>query len=120
MTPSCCPGHAWYENGQSAFGGPAYDLYMRLDAMFVRLARRLGAVEHHFPSFIPARNLAKMNYFHSFPHAVTFPVSLDRDEENLEKFRRTADQDALAGKGVTLTEILEVKDVLTPAACYHF
>ena len=48
MTTSCCAGHAWYENGQSAFAGPAYDLYMRLDAMFVRLARRLAAVEHHF------------------------------------------------------------------------
>lgn len=120
MTMSCCPGHAWYENGQSAFYGPAFDLYMKLDAMFVRLARRLGAVEHHFPSFIPAKNLAKMNYFHSFPHAVTFPVSLDRDEENLEKFRKDADRDALAGKGLTLTNTIEVKDVLTPAACYHF
>ena len=114
-----CPGHTW-DGSQSSFTGPALDLYRRLDAMFVRLADRIGGQDHAFPTMISAKTLAKMNYFTSFPHAVTFAVALDRDEQNLERFRADADRDAGDGRGLTLTATQPVHEVLTPAACYHF
>jgi seryl-tRNA synthetase len=114
-----CPGHSW-DGTQSSFTGPALDLYRRLDAMFARLAERIGAEDHTFPTMISAKTLAKMKYFTSFPHTVTFAVALDSDEQNLDRFRKDADRDAADGKGIILTDMQPVQQVLTPAACYHF
>jgi hypothetical protein len=58
-----------------------------------------------------------MDYFHSFPHLVTFPVALDPDPENLSKF---SSGEVLTGEGVQLTLTSPIRHVLTPAACYHF
>src|SRR5262245_51268242 len=79
-------GLQWYGNGQSAFSGELLDLFRKLDALFLRWASESGAAEHVFPTFIPATALAKLDYFHSFPHLVTFPVVLDASETNLKQF----------------------------------
>ena len=120
MAESRCAGHAWYENGQSAFSGPALALYQRLDAAFVRLARRMGAEDHAFPTMIPAAALARIDYFRSFPQLATFAATLHDDDANLDRFRADADEDAAAKRGLVLTQLAPVRDVLTPAACYHF
>ena len=112
------PGYRWHENGQSAFSGALLSLYRRLDCLFLRWAAERGAAEHRFPTFIPARELDRLDYFRSFPHLVTFPVALDPAKDNLAAFARGAPLD---GHGnVQLTERAPVSDVLTPAACYHF
>ena len=72
--------YRWLENGQSAFGGKLLGLYRALDRCSCPWADSFRAVEYRFPVFIPARELAKMDYFRSFPHLVTFPVALDPDE----------------------------------------
>jgi seryl-tRNA synthetase len=112
------PGHRWYESGQSAYSGPTLRLYHRLDALFQRWAARYGAVEHLFPPFIPASALARLDYFRSFPHLVTFPATLRADVANLEGFTAGAPIDE--GGEVRLAALAPVRDVLTPAACYHF
>lgn len=111
-------GLAWHENGQSSLSGSLLGLEGALDRLFLSWAGAWSADEYRFPPFIAARELARLDYFHSFPHLVTFPTVLDADEENLGRF---AAGDALADDGsVRLTATLPIRDVLTPAACYHF
>src|SRR6266481_5953855 len=112
------PEYHWYESGQSVLSGSLLELYRRIDNMFLRWAAESQAAEFFFPTFISARELAKLDYFRSFPHLVTFPASLDPAEDNLKRFTEgnPMDQDGC----VHLTAIEPVCNVLTPAACYHF
>jgi seryl-tRNA synthetase len=58
-----------------------------------------------------------MDYHHTFPHLFTFPVTLDSADANLRAF---ADGTPLDDAGVVhLTQAAPIRDVLTPAACYH-
>jgi hypothetical protein len=117
-TASCCPGHIWHGGGQSSFTGPALGLYRALDGVFSRLAAEAGAAEHVFPTFLPAAMLGRLDYFYGFPHLATFAAALDEDEGNLDSFRRQA---GIRPDGsVGLTRLAPVREVLTPAACYHF
>jgi len=112
------PGLRWNENGQSSLSGDLLELERRLERMFLRWAAREGADEHRFPTFLPARELQKLDYFRSFPHLVTFPVVLDADRANLESFVKG--EPIGADGGIRLTRAAPIRDVLTPAACYHF
>jgi seryl-tRNA synthetase len=112
------PDYRWLENGQSVLSGALLGLYRRLDQMFLDWAGESGAQEFLFPPFIPAHELAKLDYFRSFPHLVTFPVSLDSDPENLQRF---IEGEPLDSHGeVHLTLRAPIREALTPAACYHF
>jgi seryl-tRNA synthetase len=108
----------WDPCGQASFGGQLLKLYQSLDAFFVRWAASIDASEFAFPTFIEAAQLNKVGYFKSFPHLVTFPVSLDSQEEALRNFVNSGPLD---DKGnVILGATAPVNQVLTPAACYHF
>jgi seryl-tRNA synthetase len=109
---------AWYDSGQSVLSGSLLDLYRRIDSMFLRWAAECQAAEYLFPTFISAQELAKLDYFRSFPHLVTFPASLDAADENLKRFTEGTPLDE-QGR-VQLTALEPVRNVLTPAACYHF
>src|SRR5215213_1232582 len=109
--------YRWLENGQSAFSGKILDLYRDLDGMFLDWAGAFGAVEYRFPALISARELARIDYFRSFPHLVTFPVALDPSDSNIQRF--IDNSNAGDGGEVELTSIAPVRDALTPAACYH-
>jgi seryl-tRNA synthetase len=118
MDLKALPGYGWMENGQSTFSGKLLELYRRLDKLFLSWAAACGAAEYRYPTFIPARELAKIDYFRSFPHLVTFPVVLDVSEENLKRF---TEGEPLDSNGeINLTRAAPIRDVLTPAACYHF
>ena len=112
------PGLRWLPNGQSILSGPLLELFRSLDRLFLGWASALGAEEHRFPPFLPAVELDKVDYFRSFPHLATFPVTLDSEESNLRHFQQgtpVGPDGALA-----LAKTTPVRDVLTPAACYHF
>ena len=112
------PGYNWSASGQSTLSGNLLDLYRRLDRLFLRWAEECGAGEYRFPPFIAARELAKLDYFRSFPHLVTFATTLDAGDENLKRF---AAGEPINGAGeVQLTAQSPIREVLTPAACYHF
>src|SRR5262249_43552426 len=71
-----------------------------------------------FPAVLPASELDRLDYFRSFPHLATFPVVLDDSPENL---RRLASGGAVGEDGaIPLPSLAPVREVLTPAACYHF
>jgi seryl-tRNA synthetase len=112
------PEYRWYESGQSSLSGSLLELYRRIDNMLVRWAAECQAEEFFFPTFISAQELAKLDYFRSFPHLVTFPAVLDMDDANLKRF---VDGNPMDAQGcVHLTSLDSIRNVLTPAACYHF
>jgi seryl-tRNA synthetase len=112
------PGYNWSESGQSTLSGSLLDLYRRLDRLFLRWAQDCGADEYRFPPFIAARELSKLDYFRSFPHLVTFATTLDAGEGNLKRF--AAGEPVNEAGEVQLTGQSPIREVLTPAACYHF
>jgi seryl-tRNA synthetase len=118
MDLAAIPGCRWHPSGQTAFSGPALRLFRRLDALFLEWAAESSAAEHHFPTFIAAAALHRLDYFRSFPHLVTFPVSLDPEEANLRAF--TGGQPVGPQGEIQLARAAPIRDVLTPAACYHF
>ncbi len=105
------------DRGQAVLSGELLDLDRRLDEVFTAWARSWDAVEYRFPACIEARQLERLDYFRSFPHLATFPVTLDRHEDNLEAF---AEGGRCSESGaVELTALAPAEHVLTPAACYH-
>jgi len=116
VVPLDLPGLTWLPSGQSALSGDLLELDDRLDGVFRSWAGQRGAAAYRVPTFIAASDLARLDYFYSFPHLITFPVTLEASEANLARF---AEQAPAAGE-VRLTETAPVRDVLTPAACYHF
>ena len=116
VAPLDVPGLTWFPSGQSALSGDLLELDGRLDGVFRGWADQRRATQYRVPTFIAVADLARLDYFHSFPHLVTFPVSLEASADNLARF---AAQPAAGGE-VRLTETSPVRDVLTPAACYHF
>jgi seryl-tRNA synthetase len=111
------PGLRWVGNGQAVLSGALLDLAERVDRRFLALAAGWGAADHRFPTFLPATVLERIDWFRSFPQLATFPVSLDPDEENLARFvaGRPVDEHGR----VLPTGLAPIRDVLTPAACYH-
>lgn len=116
--PERLPGLRWHPSGQSSLSGAPLGLFRRLDALFQAWAAECGAEAHRFPAFIAARELARLDYFRSFPHLVTFPVTLDPDPANLSAFAQS--QPLGQDGGVRLAATAPVREALTPAACYHF
>ena len=111
-------GYGWADIGQSTLSGSLLALFHRLDRLFLKWAHECRAEEYRFPPFIPARELSKLDYFRSFPHLVTFATTLEPGDDNLKRF---AEGEPLNDAGdVQLTIQSPVREVLTPAACYHF
>ena len=118
MSTGSVPGLRWMENGQCSLSGDLLLLERRLEEVFLGWAAEERAAEHRFPTFLPARELQKLDYFRSFAHLVTFPVALDADPANLKEFARG---EPLSADGeIRLARASPIRDVLTPAACYHF
>ena len=105
------------DRGQTVLSGDLLALDRRLDAIFTGWARHWNAVEYRFPACVEARHLERLDYFRSFPHLATFPVTLSREKENIESFARGEPCDP--GGKVDLPKLAGTEHVLTPAACYH-
>ncbi len=107
----------WQDFGQASLSGSLLRLYRKIDELFLSWADALAAEEYCFPPFISAAQMAKLDYFNSFPHLLTMPVTLEDDLSNLESFAA----DAIGSDGALKPgRLAPVKQVLTPAACYHF
>lgn len=110
-------GLAWRPAGQAVLSGPLYRLATACDRAFALLAGAWDAEPEEHPAFLDAVTLQAVDYLASFPQLATFPVSLDADEANLAAF---AGRDPLDADGaVRLARTAPVREVLTPAACYH-
>ncbi|MBX9694287.1 MAG: hypothetical protein K2Z81_18020, partial [Cyanobacteria bacterium] len=93
-----------------------------LDGIFQDWAKDLAATEYYFPPFLSAAQMARLDYFKSFPHLITIPVVLKDEKANLQTFADAPFQDSRTGarSSLNLTELQAPAQVLTPAACYHF
>jgi len=110
-------GLRWQAFGQSVLSGPLFELLQRVDRSIVELAKEWHATEFQFPTLIAARELGRLDYFRSFPHLATFATYLDPEEANLKQFTQG---DVLDEQGaLQFTRTAPVREVLTPAACYH-
>jgi len=110
------PGLRWLANGQSVLSGPLLALADRLDTQFLKWAADFGAGDYRFPTFLPASVLERIDWFRSFPQLATLPACLDAGEENLARFTEGS---PVVDGAVRPTALAPIRDVLTPAACYH-
>ena len=106
-----------HATGLWAIHGSLLELDHQLDATFLSWARQLKAPEYRFPQFLAVEHLDRLQYFSSFPHLVTFAVTLDRDEEELKRFAE--EHEVSADGSLELPMTPRVTHVVTPAACYH-
>lgn len=114
---STLPGLNWQENGQLSLSGNLLRLYKKIDQKILSFIPDIIFEEQQFPPFISAEQLHKLDYLHGFPHLITMPVVLDSNQENLQAFTAAPlDENG----NLNLTNVAPCREVLTPAACYHF
>jgi hypothetical protein len=113
------PGLEWLTSGQAVLSGPLLEAFRFLDVRFARWARDAGAAEYRFPLFLSAGDLQRFDYLRAFPHQATFPAALDEDPAALRAFAEAAEPLDPEG-ALRLGRLAPVREVLTPAACYHF
>ena len=88
------------------------------ESRFLDLAASFDAPPHRFPTLIPARYLERVNYFHSFPHSLTFATHLREDLDTIDHFSQHAACDE-HGLNVPPGSFARVQALLSPAVCYH-
>jgi tRNA synthetase class II core domain (G, H, P, S and T) len=110
-------GLTWHDSGQVSLQGPLLALLRDCDRAFLAFAAAWGAVDEVHPALIPAAALDRVGYLDSFPHLANFAVALDAGDANLEAFR--AGEPVDPDGQVRLTRLAPVRELLTPAACYH-
>jgi seryl-tRNA synthetase len=104
--------------GQVALSGLPLRLFRYFDRAFEAFGDPWGAEPVLTPTLIPARALAKCDYFRSFPHNVTFACHLREDAACVEGFRgRHQEREDLDGRALADMETPEA--CLSPAVCYH-
>jgi seryl-tRNA synthetase len=88
------------------------------ESEFMDLAESFGAEPYRFPTLIPATYLEKVNYFHAFPHSLTFATHLREDLDVIQDFSDHASCDE-HGIDVSMDSFSKVQAMLSPAVCYH-
>ncbi|MEO8218107.1 MAG: hypothetical protein ABI718_13590, partial [Acidobacteriota bacterium] len=114
--PISIPGLHWSADGQATLSGPLLRRFEELESLFRGLGEKWNAQEVRFPPLISVGELQRIQYFRSFPHLFTAAVALDGMRDNLEEF--TSANSSGAGE-LRLTRTAAVREILTPAACYH-
>ena len=88
------------------------------ESRFRELAVSFGASPYRFPTLIPARYLERVNYFHSFPHSLTFVTHLREDLDAIDHFAQHAACDE-HGLNEPAGSFAPIQTLLSPAVCYH-
>jgi hypothetical protein len=115
--PLADAGLIWHDSGVVGLRGPLLGLQRDCDEAFLAIAAHWAAEEEVHPPFIAAAHLDRVDYLDAFPQLANFPVALDQETANLDAFR--AGPPTGADGAVRLARLAPVRDLLTPAACYH-
>ena len=109
-------GLAWNPHGLIGLTGPLHALSERIDRRFLDLASSFKAEAQAFGPLLSVQDLRKIDYFSAFPHLVTFPASVEPEQDNLREF--AARNGADAEGPLCTTRNAPIHSVLAPAACY--
>ena len=85
---------------------------------FLQMAAGFQAAPHRFPTLISAEKLGRVNYFHAFPHSLTFATHLREDLDVINDFAEHAEYEA-TGLNAPLESFSKIQALLSPAVCYH-
>lgn len=108
-------GLCWHPSGQAGLRGPLLALADRCDRAFMSLAAIWDASKEHHPASLPAARLQRVDYLRSFPHQASLSARLD--PAGLTDF---LSGEVLDEHGeVAVSRLSPIREVLTPAACYH-
>jgi hypothetical protein len=88
------------------------------ESKFRWLAGTFDARPYRFPTLIPAKYLGRINYFHSFPHYLTFATHLREDLDVIDAFSQSASYDE-HGLVASHESFAQIQALLSPAVCYH-
>ncbi len=88
------------------------------ESQFLALADSFEARPYRFPTLIPARYLERVNYFHAFPHSLTFATHLREDLDAIDQFAQHAACDS-RGLSTPSQSFARIETLLSPAVCYH-
>jgi hypothetical protein len=88
------------------------------ESRFLELADSFAAAPYRFPTLIPARYLERVNYFHAFPHSLTFVTHLREDLDVIDQFAQEAHCEE-HGLSAPSDSFAQVQALLSPAVCYH-
>ena len=112
------PGVHFLGLGQAALDGIALRLFRYFDRTFEALGEMWPVEPLLTPTLIPARVLAKCDYFRSFPQNVTFASHLEPNVQTIDSFRtRHADRETL--DDAAASDMPSPDTCLSPATCYH-
>ncbi len=104
--------------GIFALGPLLTRLIAYFEGRFLELAESFGANPYRFPTLIPARYLERVNYFHAFPHSLTFATHLREDLDVIDHFAQHAACDE-HGLNTPPESFSAIQTLLSPAVCYH-
>jgi seryl-tRNA synthetase len=108
-------GLCWHPSGQAGLRGPLLALADRCDRAFMSLAAIWDASKERHPASLPAAWLQRVDYLRSFPHQASLSARLD--PAGLTVF---LSGEVLGEQGeVAVSRLSPIREVLTPAACYH-
>jgi hypothetical protein len=105
-------------NGIFSLGPLLTRLIDYFESRFLELADSFGAAPYRFPTLIPAKYLERVNYFHAFPHSLTFATHLREDLDAIDHFAQNAACDE-HGLNSPPESFAQVQALLSPAVCYH-
>jgi seryl-tRNA synthetase len=104
--------------GLFALGPLVSRLIEYFERRFLELGESFGANPYRFPTLIPARYLDRVNYFHAFPHSLTFATHLREDLDVIDHFAQHAACDE-HGLNIPGESFAPIQTLLSPAVCYH-
>lgn len=106
-------------NGIFALGPLITRLIDYFEGHFLDLARSFDAKPYRFPTLIPANYLERVNYFHAFPHSLSFATHLREDLDVIDHFAEQAACNEHGELTVPRDSFARVGTLLSPAVCYH-
>ncbi len=109
-------GVAWNPDGFVGLTGSLHALSEQIDRRFLDLAFSFKAEAQTFGPLLSVHDMRKIDYFSAFPHLVSFPASVDPEENNLREF--AAGNGADVDGPLCTTRNAPIHSVLAPAACY--
>jgi seryl-tRNA synthetase len=105
-------------NGVFVLGPLLSRLIAFFEKEFLELAITFNARPYRFPTLVPGAMLERVNYFHAFPHSLSFATHLREDLDVIQEFSKNAhcQHDGLS---TSMESFSKIQNLLSPAVCYH-